>query len=427
MSDPILQLPNPVISTGANVEAVLADADAARSDFFNQANAFFTEQGHGAEPAESAPVALAKPAAQPVKSQAPAAAPVAAPAKPVSGKVPAAPVAPAAPAPAPTTPAVPAPVSDDADLPREFRPGSVRAEQWNKMHATRDALRVERDQLKAKYEEAAQKLSTAVPSEELTKQLQALKAERDTYLEKLEAVAFERSPRFEAAFKPRVDAAVSLAKASVGPEHATKVEQLLALPDSEFRNVQLNTLAEGLSPLALGKLANAIAEVDKVNNERASVAAKGSEIWRQWQQEAQASQTQQQQLSSQEAQQVFASEFEGWKDFEMFKEKPGDAAHNQAVQQRLATAKSIFSGGLDLSELSRASFWAALGPDLVGALTAERSEKAALQAELAALRNAGPGNAGDGSSGAPSGDEVDSTLGYGGGIAALVQREGLLR
>lgn len=424
MPDPIIQLPNPVISTGANVEAVLADADAARSDFFNQANAFFTEQGHGAEPAEPAPapVAPAKPAAQPAKPQAPAAAP-AVPAKPASGKVPVAPAAPVAPAPAPAAPAAP----DDADLPREFRPGSVRAEQWNKMHATRDALRAERDQLKAKYEEATQKLSTAVPSEDLTKQLQALKAERDTYLEKLEAVAFERSPRFEAAFKPRIDAAVSLAKSSVGPEHATKVEQLLSLPDSEFRNVQLNSLAEGLSPLALGKLANAIAEVDKVNNERASIAAKGSEIWRQWQQEAQASQTQQQHLSSQEAQQVFASEFDGWKDFEMFKEKPGDAAHNQAVAQRLATAKSIFSGGLDLSELSRASFWAALGPDLVGALTAERSEKAALQAELAALRNAGPGNAGDGSSGAPSGDEVDSALGYGGGIAALVQREGLLK
>lgn len=448
MPDPVIQVPNPVIASNSNVESILADADAARADFFAQADDVFAGQQAQAGRSQALPAPRplqpAQPSAAPgaVPSQAPPSKPAApavgksvpGPSSP-AGKVPGPPGAANAQAPQAQAPGVAqqAPVQQQApvppvedDLPREYRPGSIRAEQWNKMHATRDALRVERDTFKQQLAEAQAKLQSAVPNEQLQQQFTTLKQERDAFLEKLEAVAFERSPRFEAMFKPRVEAAISLAKNALGPEHATKIEQLLSMPDSEFRNVQLNALAEGLPPLALGKLANAIGEVDRANSERAALAAKGSEQWRAWQQEEQQRQQGQFEASSQQIEQAFNSEFAGWKDFEMFREKPGDTAHNTAVQQRIATAKGILSGGLDPQELSRAALWATLGPDLIGALTAERQRAGALEQELASLRAAQPGPGSD--NGAPAAnDDVDSSLGYGAGIAALAAREGLLR
>lgn len=466
MPDPIIQVPNPVLDSGnaSAIDQVMADIDASRESFFSQASDAFTERVQGAEgetqrssPRAEAPLQPARQAAStsqaaPAKSAPPAVGTSAGkPGQPGSqsqsnpprsdgSKVPGAPHAgvPSAPAQGngeqgqqaaqqPAASQTPPASEDGDDVPRDYRPGSVRSEHWDKLHNSREKFRSQRNELRGQLEALQAKLQSAVPNDQLQQQLTALKQERDAYLQKLEQVAFERSPRFESMFKPRIDAAVSLAKSALGPEHASKIEQLLSMPDTEFRNVQLNQLAEGLSPLALGKLANAIGEVDRANSEKQALAAKGHETWRQWQQEEQQRQQAGFAASAEQMNAAFTSEFEAWKGFEMFKEKPGDAAHNAAVQQRVATARGILSGALDPQDLSRAAIWASLGPDLVGALTAERQRAAALEQELASLRVAQPGVAGD-SGGAPSADDtIDASAGYAGGIAALVAREGLLR
>lgn len=433
-ADPIIQQPTPTINPSA-LDNLASEADAARADFFKQADDIFSGRGTGQE-------ATAPPRSTPSSDQGTTSTPPAKPAssaasktddagRPVSGKVPGPPSQsePKAHGAAEGKEKVPAtsttsssPAPDDDDIPREYRPGSIKAEQWNKMHAARDALKAERDTLRQQL----QRFQEQGASEEVGKRLEALQRERDEFLNKLEAVAAERSPRFEAMFKDRQDAALYVAKSAVGPAAASKIEELLKMPDSEFRNAQLNELAEKLSPIQAGKLANAIAEIDKLNNERQALAARGSELWKQWQQEA----TEQQKLQRAQEAKLYEADFDqelsGWRGFDLFKQKDGDSGHNTAVQQRIDTAKAIFNGGLERADLARASIWAAIGPDLVRTTKGLQERLAALEAENASLRSVQPGVAGD--AGGSSGEQpTDPALDYSKAIAAAAMREGILR
>lgn len=385
MPDPIIQSP---------VEEILINADTAKEDFFKQAGEALGERPQPT-PEPSKPVAPPPPAAsQP-------------PTKP--GEVPR--IAPG-PDPSQHSNAV-------EDLPEDYEKltGS-KGEQWRKLHGLRSAAEKRVKELESRLLET----SKAVPSEDITKRLQELQKERDEYLSKLETVAFERSPRFQQQFQPKVEAALSLAKAAVGPSLASRAEEIFKLPDSEYRTRLIEDIAKDISPFSQNRLAVAISQLDQVNNEKAAFASQGSEIWRQWQQEEQQQLQQRSAQSRQQADNAFETELNSWKTSEFFNNREGDSAHNQAVERRINTAKAIYGGELDYSALARATLWASLGPDLVADSRAKAQRIAELESQISRQRSAEPGT-GTNSGGNDTQEDL-SGLSYSDAIAKMA--EGIL-
>lgn len=424
MPDPIIQVPdspidpNAVPASAQSINQFLGESDRARDDFFQQASDAFDRAGVIRTDPEPAPAPTPKPPA-PSKPAVPQTPETLHP-QPTPG-VPAPPKAVAPPSPAAPEPELP---------PREYDPSTpakTKNVQWRQLHQLRDAAE-ERAKVAEEKLQSLSKNGAPQGTPEMQSQFAALKAEHDKVLATLESVAAERSPRFEAQFKPRFDAAMNLAKASAGPEYETQIEQLLALPDTEYRNRQLDEIASNLSGLRGVKFGHAVAEIDRINGEKQSLASKGKELWQQWQAEAAANQATQSEAAKAKTQETFESELSTWtRDVEFFQAKPDDQAHTQEAQALAAQARAIFSGGLELQDLARASLWAAIGPKLVNSQRTVAQENAELKAEIARLRGSEPGARQDLSTNATEEDPGMASMGYGDAIARLVQKEGLLR
>lgn len=411
MADPIIQQPTLTINTSASsVDQIFSDADAARESMFAQASEFFDGQGR-VQSATPTPTSPAKP------TQSPAEKPDTTTVKD-TGKLPPPPIDAAPTKPAEST------INDD-DIP-DFKQGETRAEQWNKLKSGYKDWKAKAADYEKKYKDALTKPQASAANEEIAQRLKQAEQERDSFLQKLEAVAVERSPRFEAMFKPRLDAAVSLAKNAVGPDHATRVEQLLQMPDSEWRTKALDDLAQNLSTLQVSRLGNAVAEMERIHAERQSFVQRGSETFKQWITEEQRSNEARRTEATQQAQSQFDAELNQWRGVEIFKHKDGDAAHNEGVNNRIALAKEIYSGNLPMNELARASVWAASGPHLAAQVKTLAQENAALKSELQSLRSAQPNIAHDTSQGS-SEAAPDPNMSYADAIAQSVAQTGLLR
>lgn len=295
-------------------------------------------------------------------------------------------------------------VPDFSDLPKEFVPGQVRNDQWKRLHAKADyhASQEAKSALRVKELEMqlAQKPNVAP---ETLEQLTAIQKERDDLRARLEAVAVEKSPRFEAQFKPRFDAAVQQAKAAVGPEKAAKIEQLLSMPESSWRDEQLDQVIQDMgTTLRATKLTQAVADVDRLNAEKVQLAQRGSEVWKQWNQEATDAQQRQVQERNAQATNTFESELAIWK------------GATELSEDEVSIARNVFSGnGMTYKDMANAAMWGVVGPRMAQAALADKARVTELESELARLRGAQPGIKPDGSGAIPDTDpgteEITST------------------
>ena len=303
----------------------------------------------------------------------------------------------------------------DVPGPTEYGTKKVVRGHWEKLHAAKDHWQKQAQEYEKKLAEAQQ--ATVKSDPELAKRLEVLQGERDNLLARLEAVAVEKSPRFEAAFKPRQEAAVAQAKAAVGPEKAQLIEQVLQMPESVYRDQQIDAILTDLGPGVRGaKLAQAVADLDRVAAERHALAQRGSDVYKQWQSEEQAALQRQQQEREQQATRIFDAELTAWREAGYLNDG-----------QEVALAKSVFSGQADYQDAARASIWAVAGPKLAAQAMAHQKRVAELEAEVAKLRSVQPGTASDAGSQMPGGDEMPEGLSYSDAIARLVQQNGLLR
>lgn len=420
MPEPEIEVPE---VTQDSVDQILSDADAAQNSFLQQASdEFDRREGKPARQAASKPATTAKPAST---TSTPEAKPVVQPGT-EKGKIPGPPVA------APAETPQPAKEGGEQGTSLEY-PGKGRTtkDHWDRMAALRVAAETKAKELETRLTEISKKTAqTGELQPEVKTRIEELQRANDELLQRLEAVAVERSPRFEAAFRPRVDAAVALAKAAVGPDKADRVAQLLSMPDTEFRNQQLEEIAGELSGIRLGKFTNAIGEIDRVNEERTLAAGNSRNLFKQWTAEEQQRVEQSREQRKQSLTKTLDSEIQEWqKSVDVLRPKENDTTgHNEAVTQRLETAKSIFLGGLPMQDLARASLWAAIGPDLANQAASQQKRIAELETEIAGLRGAQPGTASDaGSAATETSDEPDENLSYSDAIAHSVVKAGLLR
>lgn len=387
-----------------SIDSFLADSAAAQESFFQQASDAFDAQARSASQAATMPAD--KPSAA---SAAPA------PAAQSAATPTAKPAIPAFKSPDSPAPAAPSEPSSD-EPPREYRAGSIKKDQWEKLHSLRDADRAAAEA--ARQELATIKARTGEVPLEVKQRFEAMQKERDEYQKRLESVAVERSPRFNAQFQPRIEGALAVAKSVVSIEKQEHVAKLLQMPDSEHRTAALEQVAEGLTGLKQGRFANAVAEIDRVNGEKAAAAANSSEIFRQWTAQQQQAEEQQRASRIAESESTLKNELQGFGDF-FVGDKP-------EVRTRSETAKQIFLGGLSMDALARASAWAAIAPELHSQLTTTMAELASVKADYEKLRGAQPGSGTDaaGAHGGTTPDILPNT-GYGEAIAQAVRNAGI--
>lgn len=414
----------------------LAEHDAAREEFLNEASEIFEARRTPLNPISdklSEASRTVPPAKQDTPSatspRSPAAPPAETPASnadaPVPGKIPGISelLKPGAEAAANASSASDSsqPASDlDAGVltPEEYQKGKTSRQHFDKLYSSKEGwkrLAKERElQLEQLKKNGNQPNSSTQVDPKIVEQLKLLSAERDSLQARLEAVAVEKSPRFEAAFKPRIEAAISQAKAAVGPERAAKIESLLQQPESAYRDEQIESmLAEMGTSLRAGKLQTAVADLDRINAERAAMASRGSELFRQWQSEESASAQRQRQEREQQAIHAFEQEAQGWKDY--------------VKNEDLELARDVYIGKADLTAAARASLWAVAGPKLARQSMDKDKRIAELESELAKFRSVQPGRDTAGGNAPSASDDLPQETSYADAIARRVQEAGLLR
>lgn len=287
-------------------------------------------------------------------------------------------------------------VKIEDEIPREF-PGTdkKRKVQWDALHSKREAAEKRAQELEAQIRDFEGKLTAAnaapKANPEAEKQLLDLQRERDQYSQLLEAVAAERHPKFQQQFQGRVASAIELAKQAVGPENAERITQLLQMPDTDYRNTQLDSIITDLGPMKAGKLNTAISQMDLISAERSQMASQGQKLYQQWTQEAQEKQRAAKAQVEAHNNQTFEQEMAQWKGVAVFTPKENDAAHNAEVSKNIELAKNIFMGQMDNAMLAKASMWAAYGQKAAAAMKTVTAENEALRTELASLKASKPG------------------------------------
>lgn len=212
---------------------------------------------------------LAKHDRNAVPTAAPAATPPAEPPKSPMGET------------SPTIPATPAATDKPTDKPTATQPegddipenfSNAKAENWKKLREIRTRLEGEtktlRDQLKSKDDEIVKfKTKPEIPKE-VEERIASITKERDEFSTRLERLAIEQHPKFQAHFQSRLDQAIESAKAAAGPK-ADQVLAILEAPASKWRKEAINALyAEMEAEGDKYALAAAIQEYDRTRAER---------------------------------------------------------------------------------------------------------------------------------------------------------------
>lgn len=279
----------------------------------------------------------------------------------------------------------------------EWRPkGEKAGQQWDALKSkhAEELTRIQTERDIAKKELEAAKLSGS-PDYEMTKK------QRDEYRELLRDVAIERDPEFKQRFSAKESAAIEAAKMASG-ENSEKMEKLLKMPNSPWRDEQLNKLIDDMPASSQRRVNAALQLLEQVDVERsAEIASRRTNF------DAKQSALMQQ-TSAQRAEQEKAmlGAFDGvtqqWDKHPFFAPKEGDAAHAERVANTKALAKSIYAGQHSPEELANAAHWAASGEMIMNGWIEATKRAEAAEAALDKIRGVQPG---DGRPGSAAGEE----------------------
>lgn len=133
----------------------------------------------------------------------------------------------------------------------------------------REALMKERDDLKKAIDAAKARVA---PEE-----VESLKKELEEVKTNLRVVNLEADPKFRSYYDNEANTRIERAKRVVGMEKAARVEELLRMPDSEWKDQQLEELGADMSPIKQTRLAAIVEELAGVKANREAEVEK----WRQ--------------------------------------------------------------------------------------------------------------------------------------------------
>lgn len=315
-------------------------------------------------------------------------APVKEPDGPPDAAVPAPDAPVVAPPAVPVKPAVDAaPAKPADDLPEDKWPRS--AQEWKKFKEikARDikeredeiaALRTERDDIRKKISEAKS-----------SPELEALVKERDEYSERLRLLDVEKHPKFVAYFHNKTQAQVDLAKRIVGAEQADQAAKLLALPDSPWKDQQLEEMLSTLGPIQQSRFGSVLNTIASIEDERQSEIQNARANF----DKMTAEQTSHREQQVKGLEKTFTDAvLKAQETNPVFSKREGDHAWNSEVEKRIESARNLFFGkGVNAEQVIRASLDAAALPTILAGYEAMYKENEGLKAQIAELSKASPG------------------------------------
>lgn len=288
----------------------------------------------------------------------------------------------------------PAPPADTAGAPPDPDRWPRSAKEWDQFKQVRNENYRKRDEriaalekeLKTREERLAGFTNAVDPKEH-----SSVREERDRLSEALRLAAVEKHPRFQAYYDGKLGAQVELAKKIVGPDNGAAIAALLKLPDDDYRNAQIEEFMGSLSPMAANRLGSIINSIDELRSERETEISRAREDYDKAAARQQADQQASQAAIKANAEKLFSDTLEQARaKMPMLQPKEGDAAWNQAVDQRVAAAKNILFGQENPDQLIRSALAAVSFPALLESHAALQAEHDKLVAQVAALRTATP-------------------------------------
>lgn len=318
------------------------------------------------------------------------------------------PADPAPPPPPPVKPSVPgAPV---APVVEEWKPTGKAAEHWQRLKDTHQA---ESATLKAQIEAMKSEISAAKAAGLDPAEIKTLRDQLKEHQQILRDVAIERDPEFQKRFSTKEKSAIDSAKLAAG-EKGSKLEELLKLPMSPWRDEQINEIVEELPASSQRRVNAALALMEQVDVERSAEIAIRRAEFDQRQAAGLDNQKAQQAAKLQEFNQAFDTELKAFSDpaagHPFLREKAGDDTHNKevAASKELASTlhKAFLGGQLTASDIAKAMLHVSISERMMKSAQAatERAEKA--EKALDRLRGVQPG---DGRNGSPSGGHDEAS------------------
>jgi len=261
---------------------------------------------------------------------------------------------------------------------QESAPESRSSSDFKKIKEDRDNARRELDDLKSKLAD--------LENSDVDKIMEQIKAERDDLSQRLKLAAIERHPKFQQEFQEKVGSVIEQAKRIVGSENADRVEELLNMSESDYRNNSLDEVMMELSTTKQAQLGSLLTRIDEVRRERSAALENAEQTYQQMLQE----QTQMREAQIAETHKLFDNVVGEASKLEVFASRDGDDEWNSEVKDRVDMARSIFSGENDPKELARASLWAAAAPKYRELLVQQIELNRRLQKQLSDQGDANP-------------------------------------
>jgi hypothetical protein len=264
------------------------------------------------------------------------------------------------------------------DIPESIK-STKAAEAFRKIKAEREALAKEVEQLR----------KSGDTGKEYESKLKELQQERETLSERLRLLDIERHPDFVRKYESKLSSVMDNIKSTVGTE-GERMVALLKSPDSDYRNLQLDEIIEGLSPAKRAKLGALIVRQEEIMSERNSEIESAKKdydsVVSQYKKETDDNSAE----ALQRSEKVWDDISSNARALEVFETRDGDEEWNGEVNQRLSLARQIFNGENSEEDLAKAALWAASAPKYRELLYAQVEVNKRLQAELTRIRGASP-------------------------------------
>lgn len=264
------------------------------------------------------------------------------------------------------------------DVPKAIK-STKAAEEFKKLKAERDSLKAQLEAAKA----------TPAKDDSLSAAMQALQKERDELSQRLREVDIERHPEFQTKFGKRIEGIENSIKAVAGPE-GEKLVRLIGLPDSEYKQAQIDAIVDGLGPAQRAKLGGYLAAHETALAERKAEVESAKGSWEQRQAAMRAEEEQAKVRDVAEVEQTWNAALLSAAELEPFQVDPGDPESAKYVATLADEAKSIYMGLNSNQALARAALAAAAVNPLREAVYAQVELNKRLAAEVKRLKGASP-------------------------------------
>jgi len=280
--------------------------------------------------------------------------------------------------------AEPEAVEPEAVEPEAVEPEAVEPEKKSRSADDFKLLKTQRDTAKSELEHLRAEV-TDLKRQAESSDVESLRQERDDLSSRLKAASIERHPEFRKFYTQKLEGVISRAKSTAG-EHGERMEQILKMDNSTYRDQQMEELFSELPTSKQATLGALIAQADEVRAEKQSQLEDADSTYEQ----LMSTQNNQHDQMVEKSRKVFESVAERASALEVYQKKEGDDAWNSEVDARREMARNAFLGQSSEEELAMIALWGPAGEKYRELLGVQIELNQRLQKQLDGLQGATP-------------------------------------